>query len=281
MKKFIRKFIPDSAIARYKNAREAGNRRFIALFAGSRFLSSLYYFLFSAQFRREHQAVLKGRLKYYHSLDNIGLSSALLRRNTHRLEKGLIMQPRRPVFAEAYILETVACYKKAIVAPNLCNEEKKWATDVLTEYFSIVSDTKIIAKARSIFQSSTRPIVDCGNNVAEQSIPKERAKYPEPNITTEQLKLLFQRRRSVRWYLSEPVPQEKIVEAVNLASLAPSACNRQPYEFYVINDIKNAPKIAKCAMGTAGFADNVPCIIVVVGNLDARVGKLPNKLARY
>ncbi|GAB56995.1 nitroreductase family protein [Glaciecola punicea ACAM 611] len=179
------------------------------------------------------------------------------------------MQPRHPVFAEAYILETVICYHKAIMTPGLCIEEKKWATDVLKEYFSVVIHTKVIAKAKALFEAAIESEDLKASAVSQQSIPRDRSSYPELDIATEQLEALFLRRRSVRWYLPKPVPQKKIIEAVNLASLAPSACNRQPYEFYVVNDMQRAPIIAKCAMGTTGFADNLPCIVVVVGNLDA------------
>lgn len=77
------------------------------IFKGTRFLASIYYALFSCQFSREHKAVLAGKAAYQQSLKDIGETSVLLRRNIHRLEKGLIMQPRRDVFAENFIGETV------------------------------------------------------------------------------------------------------------------------------------------------------------------------------
>src|SRR5690554_3422707 len=212
-------------IERYKGLREGLNRRTIKLFAGSRLSASLYYFLFSRQFGREHQAVLQGRLKYYRSLQTIGRSSALLRRNTHRIEKGLIMRPRRPVFGEAYILETLECYAKAVRAEDLCIDEKKWATDVIAEYFNVVQDTPVIAKARKIFEQRRWH----GAEAPSRSIPKARASYPDLSVNTDALEALFVRRRSVRWFLPEAVPQAKLNKAINLASLAPSACNRQPY----------------------------------------------------
>ena len=69
-----------------------------------------YFAWFNRAFRREQTAVLAGRLQYQHHLRHAKKSSALLRRNIHRLEKGLIMRPRRAVFAEDYILETVRSY---------------------------------------------------------------------------------------------------------------------------------------------------------------------------
>lgn len=233
----------------------------IELFASHTLLSSLYYCLFSRQFGREHKAVLQGRLAYQRSLKDIGKSSALIRRNIHRLEKGLIMRPRRAVFAIDYIGETVEMYSKAALQGTLCSAEFKWATDVLTHYFSVVQDNVLIAKARALFlRTQQSPTV-------ATSVPYLHQTLPPPSVSFEDLSSLFLRRRSVRWYQQKPVELELIRKAVNIATLAPSACNRQPYRFDLLSQPSDAAEIASCAMGTTGFADNIPCLIVVVGDL--------------
>lgn len=237
---------------------------FLPIFAKNRLLSSFYYFFLNHRFYREHQAVLAGRVAYSKYLSNIQSSSALLRRNTHRLEKGLIMQPRRNVFAEEYIEETVRTYKKAINQGTLCSEEQKWCTDVLEAYFSVVIDTKIIAKARSEFLH-TRP----QESDTKKYIPYTYDSLPKTDIEFEQLHTLFLKRRSVRWYQQKSIPIELLEKAINIANLAPSACNRQPYFFYISTNQKKAIEIAKCAGGTAGWAENIPAMIVVVGDLSA------------
>jgi nitroreductase len=236
----------------------------IRLFAHHALLSSLYYFLFSRQFDREHKAVLQGRLLYQGSLNQIGRSSALIRRNIHRLEKGLIMQPRRAVFASDYITETVVVYLKAVQQATLCDAELKWATDVLTEYFAVVQDNTVIAKARAMFNSAPKAPKAA---TAATSIPYAHQTLPPAAVSFADLSALFLRRRSVRWYQQKTVDPELIRQAVNIATLAPSACNRQPYRFDLLSNPVDAADIARCAMGTTGFADNIPCLIVVVGDL--------------
>lgn len=238
------------------------------IFKGTWFLASLYYAFFSRQFSREHKAVLAGKAAYQQSLKDIGETSVLLRRNIHRLEKGLIMQPRRDVFGEDFIGETVKIYQRAIKLDSLNPEEKKWVTDVLVEYFNVVRDTQSIAKARQAFNqvlSQTKEVV--------KYIPYPFDSLPKTDIHYEELKKLFIKRRSVRWYQDKEVPSELIEKAVNLASLAPSACNRQPYSFYVSENKEKAVQIAKCAGGTPGWADNIPCTIVIVGDLSAYPGE--------
>src|SRR5690606_8958739 len=72
----------------------------------------------------------------------------------HRIEKGLVMKPRKEIFAERFILETVECYKAAMQSTSLLAQEKKWATDVLEEYFQVVGSSKIIDKAREEYLST-------------------------------------------------------------------------------------------------------------------------------
>jgi nitroreductase len=237
--------------------------QWIPAFLFSRYgvLASFYYFLFSRQFDREHKAVLQGKLAYRRSLHQTGRSSALIRRNIHRLEKGLIMQPRRAVFASDYITETVDIYLKAVQQASLCQAELKWATDVLTEYFAVVEDNEVIAKARLAFRrvpASTETTL---------SIPYAHHTLAKAPVSFDDLTALYKRRRSVRWFQQKTVDPELVRRAVNIASLAPSACNRQPYRFELLSDPKDAATIARCAMGTTGFADNIPCLIVVVGDL--------------
>lgn len=235
------------------------------VFMRNGFLASVYYALLSTRFYREHKAVLAGRYEYEKSLSGGSTNFVLLRRNIHRLEKGLIMRPRRQVFGADYILETVNCYEKAVSSEKICESEKQWAADVLYTYFDTVNDTPEIVRAKQIFKRchSATPEKDCS------SVPYPHSALPDPGVTYSALEQLFRRRRSVRWYKQQPVPDSLIKQAVNAAALAPSACNRQPYQFYVTNDPKLSASLASCAMGTAGYRDNIPCLVAVVGNLGA------------
>lgn len=49
------------------------------------------------------------------------------------------------------------------------------------------------------------------------------------------LKTAIHTRRSVRKYKSTPVPKELVLEILESANLAPSATNRQPWEFVVVH----------------------------------------------
>lgn len=263
--KILKRVLPSSVIGRLKQTLNHFQLLMVKCFASNGFLASVYYAFFSRQFDREHKAVLLGRLHYARQLAAPGKSSALLRRNIHRLEKGLIMQPRKTVFAEAYITETVAVYAAAMQQGQLCQQELCWATDVLQQYFTVVEDNAIIAAARAQFYRFKA----FDETPAGTAVPYAHHTLPANPVSYSQLLTLFQRRRSVRWYQQKPVESALLYQAIHAAALAPTACNRQPYQFYLINNAVKAADIAHCAMGTTGFAENIPCLIVVIGDLSA------------
>ncbi len=237
----------------------------VKIFSQCGWLASLYYLLLSNKFRREHRATLLGRLTYF-QLNKLGTGTVMLRRNIHRLEKGLIMRPRRDVFASDYILETVSCYANGIKNNTLHDEERFWANDVLDEFFTVVGMGPEIDKARKNYNEiiSNYKVKTVSS---KRSIPYARSQVNLDTVNYDSLLNLFIQRRSVRWYLDKTVDILLIRKAVNAASLAPSACNRQPFKFYVVNDKTRAKSIADCAMGTVGFSHNLPCIIAIVGDL--------------
>lgn len=226
----------------------------------SGFLASLYFTFLSKRFYREHRSVLSG-IVACNTFDIAQVESyGPFRRNVHRLEKALIMRPRRPTFAESYIGETVSQFARACKG-RLDEQELSWARDVLTEYFTVVSDTPKIAAARHRFECIDLP------GIAGEAIPYPMVELTRSNISFENLRQLFIERRSVRWFTQELVPIPVLEKAIEAASLAPTACNRLPYRFHVITDPVRVVKIAEFAGGTAGFAENIPCLIVVVGDL--------------
>jgi len=265
MKSMLRKLLSPSILLSLKNKLKSLDELIFPYFAKSRFLSSFYYCFLSNQFRREHQAVLQGRLQYLNSLNDVKTSSVLLRRNTHRLEKGLIMQPRRSVFAEAYISETVKCFGECLTSVEFCLDELKWAQDVLSQYFSVTDSTEVLDQAKNHFEALTLKYFED----EDASLPYKHQQRVTSTVTQQALHDLFKQRRSVRWYQKKAVESNMLAQAIDMAAQAPSACNRQPFEFYTVTDVEKAAKVSSLAMGTAGFADNIPAVIVVVGDLSS------------
>lgn len=240
------------------------DRLLLPLAASGSLIASAYYLFLSRRFRREHRAVLAGRLTYQRGLTATLKSSPLLRRNIHRLEKGLVMQPRQPVFAGDYIEETVAELARLRAAGGLDPLEEKWAGDVLAEYFGAVTDTPIISRARARYAGLG---IGPASRAHEASTPRPRGEAANSGVSYEQFFALCRQRRSVRWFEQRPVPGNLVLQALDAAAQAPSACNRQPFLFRYFDKPEDAHRIADIAMGTAGYAANVPALVVLLGDL--------------
>lgn len=239
-------------------------------FSGSPLTSSLYYLFFSGKFRREHQAVLSGKVMHAKELRIEKSNIYTLIRNSHRLEKGLLMQPRRAVFAKNYIEETVAAFEKLWDPKKMeCDKQFRWFYDVLSEYFKVVdSDAELMALEKRFLAkvNSFDTIVD---NKGVRSIPYKRIEASKPNISYEDFYALTRYRRSVRWFSDKTAPRELIDKAILAAVQSPSACNRQPFQYRIFDDEDSLKRIAPLPGGIKGYVEGIKTFIVIIGNLDA------------
>jgi nitroreductase len=232
--------------------------------------ASLYYLLVSSSFRREQQATLAGKAAYYQSRGRLGASSTVLRRNIHRLEKGLVMKPRRCPFALEYIGETVDHFIMACQEGTVDAQELAWAGQVLKEYFACHAHEPAIHPYRLLSHALTDANgADPDGERLPHLIPYSQGALPRCPVAYDDFLTLARKRRSVRWFQPRPVSRDQIEKAVLAATLAPSACNRQPFWFELLSDPHDAQRIAQLAMGTQGFAENIPCLLVMVGDLQA------------
>ena len=240
--------------------------RFLHWMANKRLLVSLYY-MWTGEFANEQRAVFCGQLAQWDSeLDSTRYE---LTRSIHRIEKGLITQPRKPVFAENYIARAVQDYARLREVGHI-QDHATWARDVLNVYFDAVTDTPKIKRARAEFVA----IEGCENSqLAKGNDERSRVPAPRqvqhPSVAIEDLDKLAKSRHSIRKFLPKSVPREALDRAVEVARFSPSACNRQPFEFRIFDEPDLVTTVASVPMRTKGFVDTFPCIVVVIGHLRA------------
>jgi len=282
--KNVKLLVQGEILKKLQSLVRATKRLFAATMLGtavrSRTAAALYYWI-NGSFDREMRAVARASLNAIRPKSPAALSIHdiyTLRRSVHRIEKGLIMDPRRSSFAEDYIESTVHIWsrlvgsecRKDVQEPSdmECNPKAvglaDWSTSVLFNYFDVVEEAGAIRGAKEVFNQ----------RVAELGLsPSGSAPIPRVEtghmITLDAITRLCVQRRSVRWYADRPVPRGIVEDAVRVASLSPSACNRQPFRFVIFNDAIKAAEVAEVAMGTRGFSHQFPCVAVLVGDLSA------------
>lgn len=262
MKQLIKKLIPGRVLGGLKKQKEALATTLTQWMGRSRLLAKIGYGLLSPRFSRENYVTAAG-IRRHHQLDKepTQQSHARLRRNTHRLEKGLTMQPRRNVFGLAYLEQLVTDFQVQAAKPNACQEELQWANSVLKEYFAVADENEpAIKRARKRFAASAYV------GSAEPYSPYERQTALHNTVEFEDFKKLTMQRRSVRWFTDERVPRSLVERAMQAATQAPSACNRQPFNVYIIDEGDILKRAVMQPMGTAGWEHNIPMLAVFVGD---------------
>lgn len=264
---FLEKKMPPAVFARLRRLFSIKQRFLLGRISTSGRLCSLYYTFFSSAFRREQQAVAAG-LALHHSPVDQNSNRTLLRRNIHRIEKGLLMRPRRERFALAYIVDTATCYRECTQA-ECANEWAKdlaWAHDILERYFEVVQGGDQVELAREIFLNVDQPLEEKGGRIPYSRSGLCRVYYAD-------FAHLAKRRRSVRWFLQTPVPHALIDKAVEVAAESPTACNRQPFFYRFFDEPEALRCLRPLPLGTAGFGHNIPVLCAVIGDLSAYYGE--------
>ncbi|MFC1489232.1 nitroreductase family protein [Thermodesulfobacteriota bacterium] len=73
-------------------------------------------------------------------------------------------------------------------------------------------------------------------HVIDKRTDKRRKEYLPPELDSEEIFRLMRHRRSIRHYEPNPVPPDLINKIIDAARWAPSACNRQPVRFVIVED---------------------------------------------
>ncbi|MFC3580127.1 nitroreductase family protein [Sphingomonas hylomeconis] len=234
-------------------------------------LAGLHYTLFSREFDREHRSVLAARARHISDVFAGRGNLYMLRRNVHRIEKGLIMKPARPIFALAMIEDTVRAFGDCLHSVDCGGQQDvvslQWSRQVLDEYFSRVHDHDIVARARFAYDATI------ARHDARLADDRHRAPFkrlPDTGLPTiEHMEAMALYRRSVRWFTDRPVPREVIDRAVEVAGASPTACNRQPFRFAIYDSPEAVAKVGAIPKGTPGWLHQIPCFIVIIGKFDA------------
>ena len=72
-------------------------------------------------------------------------------------------------------------------------------------------------------------------------------------------------RRSIRNYSNRPVPEDSLKRIAEAVTLAPTACNRQPFKILAVRNAEL--RAAICAACPRRFLPEAPVILVALGDM--------------
>jgi hypothetical protein len=232
---------------------------FLNLCAQNKYTAFFYYTFLRAKFKNEMFLSIKGRTKYFENLNRENITSSVLRRNIHRIEKALIMKPRRDVFAQDYIEETLNALRCQVNSEVSDQVEIKWAIDVLTLYFNSIVLTEVLRGQFIIFQDLIDKKMSAFDDQDKYAPIVQNIQDIEEAISFEKFSHLVINRRSTRWFEIKKVSKEIIDRCIEISLEAPSACNRLPYRIVYTVDAQKAQAISNCVGGYRGLCSPDTC----------------------
>jgi len=228
--------------------------------ASANFLFKFIFYVFDRNFLSDYSSFAIGATKYERMADDRAVIT-LLRRNCHRIEKGIVHPNRRPVFALDFINETLVAFEYVQFRLEY-SSTAAWASSVLECYFSLVQSDD--ARFVSAFKRYN-DIVKEGAQYKEFFAGVAYRPMSDPHAAIN-LGKIINTRKSVRRFEEHETEMSAIALALQAAVAAPSSCNRQCYRYIITNDRVMAGKIASVSAGTAGWSDQIPSVALVVAD---------------
>lgn len=212
----------------------------------------IYIYRYLKAHRWKIRALYHG-VRNYQNIENIKFN---LRRDVHRIEKGLSYEKPKPIFAEDYILNVITSLSKSYKSKTIDIDTLEWTISVLEKYFSVVSHSDKIRKAYEQYREINY------SEYEKNFFPYEEQTRPLLVIDYDELYKLALRRRSVRFFQDKQVERSKIKKAVELAKLSPSACNRIAFRYLYYDNSVVANQISQIPGGVRGYVLNQVFVLV-------------------
>lgn len=180
----------------------------------------------------------------------------------HIIEKGITMPNRRYGFGLGVVRMMLSLCNKYIDRYGTDSEQLLYAVDDLREYLDIHQTAKYelpadivknIVEIQKLGGQDFKP-VNC-LDVKKSDFFKETSDFKDFAYS----------RHTSRWFNGEPVENDLITKAIDLARTAPSACNRQSIKVYVVAGEKKEQVIG-LQNGNRGFGDNIGQMLIITSN---------------
>lgn len=194
----------------------------------------------------------------------------LIRKDNHRIEKGLALPQPRPWFGApvlSRLLSNLQKYLKTGKADQRLLDETAAVLDCYIGYFgrqnpppsNIKSKLDELARLLGNRNSFEAGIVNIDKEKIDEAISIDYARF-------------FNSRFSVRQFSGGVVAKEVIERSVQLATKTPSVCNRCAWKVYNVETPEMVRKVLACQNGNAGFGDRCGNVLVVAMDLRAFEG---------
>lgn len=191
---------------------------------------------------------------------------ALLRMDSHRLEKGLALKEPRPGFGQGTAHELLDNLKTALdrFGPS---QTTAVAIRALEEYldFQRGHEAEPAGLAHELETLKQRLGADAGQGQAGRRWIGREQIQADARIDLDRF---MRSRHSIRQFTAEPVDAEQVKQAVATARYTPSVCNRQNWRVYAFSRPDDIRRLLEHQNGNRGFGEQVPFLLLLTADLE-------------
>lgn len=181
----------------------------------------------------------------------------------HKLEKGLVM-PGPPRMFGVDPAQTTVDLAGRWRQLGFSQDDPVYVGAIETLHSYLDKITRLdLDKSGNTRRSVSSFLSTVSSRSDELQTPQPLAAVQDPAQSYEAMVEMANARRSVRHFKPTPPDMEKIENAVRIAMLSPSACNRQPWQIRVLTKRDLIDKILAHQNGNRGFDHLIPCVAIV------------------
>ncbi|MFE5775055.1 polysaccharide pyruvyl transferase family protein [Brachybacterium sp. NPDC056505] len=208
------------------------------------------------------------------SADGVSGAQARMIFHAHAIEKGLSRSNFRPGFGGRAVPGLSKEMNAWLAADrDISDEFLQSSAAVMKAYFDRHDQLGTdVSHFRQLFSEAAQDLIDGTTHSEGGVLPAGQVRELVGEVENEDEERSFldvvYGRRSVREYTSEPVKDEEIARAVQIALQSPSVCNRQGARVHQFEDPDVIKKVLDIQGGFAGY-EMPPRLLLVSADLDA------------
>lgn len=179
--------------------------------------------------------------------------------NYHSLEKGMLFKNMKLGFAKNRIQNLHKILNDKDILENVHRSQIKVGYQVICKYYELHQEkgleiSDFYTKAQYDFYKTAleNHYTDCFSGIYSW---KKEEFYKD--VQTKGFESFAKSRQSIRNFTGELISHDRLIKAIEIANTAPSVCNRQASNVYLIEDKNKIDEILAVQGGFVGYTENV------------------------
>lgn len=211
------------------------------------------------------------KLFYTHStvfkIDTFKKTESQIILDYHSLEKGMLFKNPKADFAKQRIINLHINLKKKIIIDNVEKSQIKVGYQLMCEYYEL--NQKL---SRDISEYFTEREYEFYKKILLNSYSSnfkgvlEYSRNQFYELNNRNFEDFSYSRKSIRSFTGEKIEVSLIKKAIQLASNAPSVCNRQSSKVYLLENKKIIDEVLKIQGGFSGYSEEVSQLLILTTN---------------